>query len=84
MASEIWGEGEATPKLQVLINGESVGEADQSELAGAVITRFASEHGIRRFTVRTNGQAYSDSAANRTSPLSGVSTLEIFTKDAQG
>ena len=79
--TDIWTE-QGTATVTVLINGEEVGEVEATKTIGETVKQFAREHGLKRFKVYTDGQSRDSEAAN--TPLTGVHTLELVAKDAQG
>jgi hypothetical protein len=79
---EVWEPAGAVSTVRVVINGEQAGEAGQHETIGDVAKRFAQAHGLRRFSVVTDGQKRTTAAGDTL--LTRVRTLELVAKDAQG
>lgn len=68
----------------VKINGESVGNASGSDQLGATVQRYATDRGIKTYTVSINGRKADTKEAPQTLSALSAQVVEITTKDARG
>lgn len=74
-------------KVVVKVNGEVVGEAEQSDLLGTVAKRAASNAGIRSFAVKITAASGAEHKADQNeagNQLSNVASLDVIAKDTRG
>jgi len=79
---ETWGADAEQPQVAVKVNGEVVGGASPSEPLGVVADRYASQFGLRAYSVLVDGCKATTGQRDRT--LTGARTIELVAKDARG
>jgi hypothetical protein len=73
-------EGERV-NVQVLVNGQDVGNVEGNRVLGAVIQEFGARHGLRTVVAFSGDARLTADQATRTLQDLGVSTLDVRTKD---
>src|SRR5260370_4828938 len=79
---ETWGADAEQPQVAVKVNGEVGGGASPSEPLGVVADRYASQFGLRAYSVLVDGCKATTGQRDRT--LTGARTIELVAKDARG
>src|SRR5260370_1943297 len=78
---ETWGADAEQPQVAVKVNGEVVGGASPSEPLGVGADRYASQFGLRAYSVLVDGCKATTGQRERT--LTGARTIELAAKDAR-
>lgn len=69
-------------KVTVMVNGEVTGTIPDDVTIGAASEKIATQAGLRSFSIKLDGKKIEHLNANKT--LKGVTTIELFAKDARG
>ena len=72
------------PAVSVRVNGESVGEVEDSETLGQVAGRHARNHGLKTFSVLVNGSKATTEQGSKTLKDLGARAVELVAKEARG
>ena len=80
-STEIIDEGEERVNVQVLVNGQDVGNVEGNRVLGAVIQEFGARHGLRTVVAFSGDARLTPEQATQTLQDLGVSTLDVRTKD---
>ena len=70
--------------VEIKVNGESIGSAQPTDILRDVVKQYATERGLRTFSVYVDGQRLDPSPASLGGTLAGRHTLEIVAKDVRG
>ena len=70
--------------VEIKVNGESIGSAQPTDTLRDVVKQYATERGLRTFSVYVDGQRIDPSPAVLSGTLAGRHILEIVAKDVRG
>ena len=70
--------------VEIKVNGESIGTAQPTDTLRDVVKQYATERGLKTFSVYVDGQRIDPSPAVLSGTLAGRHILEIVAKDVRG
>ena len=70
--------------VSVKVNGESVGEVEDGETLKVIAGRFATNHGLKTFSVLVNGSKATTDQGGKTLKDLGARAVELVAKEARG
>ena len=70
--------------VEIKVNSESIGTKPQTAILRDVVREYATERGLKTFSVYVDGQRIDPSPAVLSGTLAGRHTLEIVAKDVRG
>jgi hypothetical protein len=73
----------APHKVQMLLNGQAVGEVDPAGLSiSQCANNIARENGLKSYSILVNGTKVTTEGAGK--PLAGAKSIEVFAKETRG
>ena len=70
--------------IEVKVNGESIGSVPPTNTLRETVREYATQRGLRTFSVLLDGQRIDPSPGAMSGTLEGRHTLEIVAKDVRG